>query len=250
MIIKRNHQKKINQPIQEVELQPQDSQQENSEVFEIKQSEEQQIQENTSDIFAGFNFDEIDFNQRAERRRGDRRRGYRRIDDRNLISRAQEEAVQIKEAAYQEGYNLGLENAQKDLVALKSNIGAFLSAEKKVFEAIAPDIIEISLEIAKKIIKHEVQTDPQIVIDTVMDVLKNIPKNEPKITLKVNPAQAQYVKDTLPEQLTLLGVESKLNIVADDNITEGSCVVQTNNGVVDASIDAQIDIIQKALKGS
>ena len=84
--------------------------------------------------------------------------------------------------AYQEGYNLGLENAQKDLVALKSNIGAFLSAEKKVFEAIAPDIIEISLEIAKKIIKHEVQVDRQIVIDTVMDVLKNIPKNEPKIS--------------------------------------------------------------------
>ena len=199
---------------------------------------------------AVFDIDNIDFTQREERRTGNRRRGYRRIDDRNLISRAQEEAIQIKDAAYQEGYNQGLEKAKADLVALKSNIGAFMSAEKKVFDAIAPDIIEISLDIARKIIKHEVQIDPQIVIDTVMDILKNIPKNEPQITIKVNTTQAQYVKDTLPEQLTLLGVESKLNIVADDNITEGSCVVQTNNGVVDASIDAQIDIIQKALKGS
>ncbi len=199
---------------------------------------------------AVFDIDNIDFTQREERRTGNRRRGYRRIDDRNLISRAQEEAIQIKDAAYQEGYNQGLEKAKADLVALKSNIGAFMSAEKKVFDAIAPDIIEISLDIARKIIKHEVQIDPQIVIDTVMDILKNIPKNEPQITIKVNTTQAQYVKDTLPEQLTLLGVESKLSIVADDNITEGSCVVQTNNGVVDASIDAQIDIIQKALKGS
>ena len=39
-----------------------------------------------------FDLDNIDFSQRQERRRGDRRRGYRRIDDRNLISRAQEEA--------------------------------------------------------------------------------------------------------------------------------------------------------------
>ena len=199
---------------------------------------------------AVFDIDNIDFTQREERRTGNRRRGYRRIDDRNLISRAQEEAIQIKDAAYQEGYNQGLEKAKADLVALKSNIGAFMSAEKKVFDAIAPDIIEISLDIARKIIKHEVQVDPQIVIDTVMDILKNIPKNEPKITIKVNTTQAQYVKENLPEQLTLLGVESKLSIVADDNITEGSCVVQTNNGVVDASIDAQIDIIQKALKGS
>ena len=45
-----------------------------------------------------FNLDNIDFSQRQERRRGDRRRGYRRIDDRNLISRAQEEAEMIKEA--------------------------------------------------------------------------------------------------------------------------------------------------------
>ena len=195
-----------------------------------------------------FDIDNIDFSQREERRTGNRRRGYRRIDDRNLISRAQEEAVQIKEAAYQEGYNLGLEKAQADLVAFKSNLGAFLSSEKRVFDAIAPDLIEISLEIAKKIIKHEVQTDPQIVIDTVTDILKSIPKNEPKITIKVNSTQAQYVKDNLPAQLTILGVESKVNILADDNITEGSCIVQTSNGVVDASIEAQLDIIQNALR--
>lgn len=199
---------------------------------------------------AVFDIDNIDFNQREERRTGNRRRGYRRIDDRNLISRAQEEAVQIKEAAYQEGYNQGLERAQADLVAFKSNIGAFMSSEKRVFEAIAPDLIEISLEIAKKIIKHEVQIDPQIVIDTVMDIMKNIPKNEPKIVIKVNPVQSQYVKDNLPEQLTLLGVESKVSIVSDDNISEGSCIVQTNNGVVDASIEAQLEIVQNALRSS
>lgn len=197
-----------------------------------------------------FDIDNIDFSQREERRTGNRRRGYRRIDDRNLISRAQEEAVQIKEAAYQEGYNLGLEKAQADLVAFKSNLGAFLSSEKRVFEAIAPDLIEISLEIAKKIIKHEVQTDPQIVIDTVCDILKTIPKNEPKINIKVNPAQAPYIKENMPNQLTLLGVESKVTVLADDNITEGSCIVQTNNGVVDASIEAQLDIIQNALRGA
>lgn len=249
MIIKKNnYQKKLAakeaQQRAEEEAQQQAAQAESVQVSVEPVQKEEDIEQ------AVFDIDNIDFTQREEHRTGNRRRGYRRIDDRNLISRAQEEAVQIKEAAYQEGYNLGLENAQKDLVALKSNIGAFMSAEKKVFEAIAPDIIEISLEIAKKIIKHEVQVDPQIVIDTVMDILKNIPKNEPKITLKVNPAQAQYVKDTLPEQLTLLGVESKLSIVSDDSILEGSCIVQTNNGVVDAGIEAQIDIIQKALRGA
>ena len=163
---------------------------------------------------------------------------------------AMPEAVQIKEAAYQEGYNQGLENAKNDIVAFKSNIGAFMNSEKRVFDAIAPDIIEISLQIAKKIIKHEVQVDPQIVIDTVLDVLSNIPKNEPKLTLLVNPVQSQYIKDNLPDKLTLLGVESKLNIVSDETVSEGGCILQTNNGIVDASIEAQLDIIQNALRSS
>ena len=249
MIIKKNnYQKKL--AAKEAQQRAEEEAKQQAADTESVQDSVEPVQEEEDIEQAVFDIDNIDFTQREEHRTGNRRRGYRRIDDRNLISRAQEEAVQIKEAAYQEGYNLGLENAQKDLVALKSNIGAFMSAEKKVFEAIAPDIIEISLEIAKKIIKHEVQVDPQIVIDTVMDILKNIPKNEPKITLKVNPTQAQYVKDTLPEQLTLLGVESKLSIVSDDSILEGSCIVQTNNGVVDAGIEAQIDIIQKALRGA
>lgn len=246
MIIKKNSfQKKL--AAREAQQRAEEEAQKVAEAQAVQTSEEHSEEDIEQAV---FDIDNIDFTQREERRTGNRRRGYRRIDDRNLISRAQEEAIQIKDAAYQEGYNQGLEKAKADLVALKSNIGAFMSAEKKVFDAIAPDIIEISLDIARKIIKHEVQIDPQIVIDTVMDILKNIPKNEPQITIKVNTTQAQYVKDTLPEQLTLLGVESKLSIVADDNITEGSCVVQTNNGVVDASIDAQIDIIQKALKGS
>lgn len=195
-----------------------------------------------------FDIDNIDFSQRDERRIGNRRRGYRRIDDRNLISRAQEEAIQIKESAYQEGYSLGLENAQKDLVAFKSILGAFMSSEKRVFDALAPELIEIAIKIAEKIIKHQVNVDPQIVIDTVTDILRTIPKNEPKITIKAAPTQAQYVKDNLPQVINLLGIESKINILSDESIQEGSCILQTNNGVVDASIESQIDIIQNALR--
>ena len=57
---------------------------------------EKQVDEDKIDL---FNLDNIDFKQRQERRRGDRRRGFRRIDDRNLISRAREEAQAIKEVA-------------------------------------------------------------------------------------------------------------------------------------------------------
>lgn len=196
-----------------------------------------------------FDIENIDFTQRQERRRGSRRRGYRRIDDRNLVSRAQEESENIKKSAFEEGYRAGLEKANTDLEVFRNNLAQFMGAEKNVFEYIAPDILEISVDIAKKIIKKEVEQDPQVLMNTIVDVLKTLSKNEPKIIIKVKPQAVQFIKDTIPNITYQYGIDSKINIVADPSIEEGGCVFQTNNGIVDASIDTQLEIIKKALEG-
>ena len=196
-----------------------------------------------------FDIENIDFTQRQERRRGSRRRGYRRIDDRNLVSRAQEESENIKKSAFEEGYRLGLEKATADLENFKNELSKFMNARKDVFEYIAPDILEISVDIAKKIIKKELESDPQLIINSIVDVLKTVSKNEPKVVIRVHPQSAQFIKDTIPNITYQFGIDSKINIVADPSIEDGGCVFQTNNGIVDASIDTQLEIIKKALGG-
>lgn len=196
-----------------------------------------------------FDIENIDFTQRQERRRGSRRRGYRRIDDRNLVSRAQEESENIKKSAFEEGYRLGLEKAGTDLENLKKELSNFMNARKDVFEYIAPDILEISVDIAKTIIKKELDSDPQVLLNTIIDVLKTVSKNEPKVVIKVRPQSVQFIKDTIPNITYQYGIDTKINIVADPSVEEGGCVLQTNNGIVDASIDTQLEIIKKALEG-
>lgn len=196
-----------------------------------------------------FDLDNIDFSQRQERRRGDRRRGYRRIDDRNLISRAQEEADTIKESAAKEGYKAGIEQAQKDIQDVRNSITEFLKAKQEVFEYIAPDILEISVDIAKKIVKKEIEQDPQMLLETILDVLKNVSKDEVRVSIKVNPSQVSLVKENLPEIISTLGIEARINVLSEETIEIGGCILYTNNGVVDATINTQIAIIQEALKG-
>ena len=243
MIIKKNRAKKANKETEaakEVLNAELEASEEAKKLEEEKKKKEEEINI--------FDVDNIDFTQRKERRTGNRRRGYRRIDDRNLVSRAQEEAEYIKQSAYQEGFNAGIQQAQADLENFRNTVGAFLGAEDRVFNEIAPNILVIAMEIAQKIIKTEVKADPQIVMDTILDVLKTLSKNEPKIVLRVNPLQVQYIKDTLPEEVRLLGMETKLSILSDEGITEGGCIVETNNGIVDASIEAQLEIVQNALR--
>ena len=153
MIIKKKNKKTdlgINQQPQ-IEVEKND----NVDSLELQTEDEKEI-----DL---FNLDNIDFKQRQERRRGDRRRGFRRIDDRNLISRAREEANAIKEASAKEGYEEGLRAAKEDIEQIKNSLGAFFNAKQEVYDNIAPDILEISLDIAKKIIKKESIEHPEII---------------------------------------------------------------------------------------
>ena len=248
MIIKKNNQK-LREKVKKTETVKETAPVYNAPVPEVEQISTPQAKQEEPEIDL-FDIENIDFTQRQERRRGSRRRGYRRIDDRNLVSRAQEEAEIIKKSAFEEGYNKGLENAKEDIEALRTDIVSFMKAPKDVFEYIAPDILEISVDIAKKIIKKEVESDPQVLINTIIDVLKTVSKNEPKINIRVRPQAVQFIKDTLPNITYQYGIEAKINIVSDPSIEEGGCVLQTNNGIVDASLDTQLEIIKKALTGT
>ena len=217
-----------------------------NDVVENIEEQKNKVQEDEPDL---FDIENIDFNQRQERRRGTRRRGYRRIDDRNLVSRAQDEAENIKKAAFEEGYRNGLNKASEDIEKFKASLKDFMGAKEEVFEYIAPDILEMSVTIAKKVIKKEVESDPQVLINTIIDVLKTVSKNEPKINIRVQPQAAAFIKDSLPEISYQYGIDSKINIISDPSIEEGGCIFQTNNGIVDASIDTQLEIIKKALEG-
>lgn len=220
-----------------------DSQSLNSET----KSQEQPVSAEPEDIDL-FSLDNIDFTQREERRKGDRRRGFRRVDDRNLVSRAREEADSIREAARNEGYQAGLEQARAEIQQVRESFEMFMSAPQAVYEQIAPDILQISVDIAQKIIKKETEEDPQVLINTIIDVLKGLSKDENKISLRVNPVQADVVKQQVPEILNLAGLDAKVSVLADEEVTEGGCLVTTANGIVDATIETQLSVIYEALK--
>lgn len=196
-----------------------------------------------------FSLDNIDFKQRQERRKGDRRRGFRRVDDRNLISRAREEADAIRESAVKEGYQAGMEQASEELQQIRETFAAFMNAKQEVYEQIAPDILEISVDIAQKIIKKEVSEDPQVLVNNIVDVLKSLSKEENKIALRVNPVQVDVVKQQVPEILTIAGLDARVSVLADEEVSEGGCLVTTSNGVVDATVETQLSVICEALKG-
>jgi len=223
MIIKKNK-KNIKNPAPQVEKKP-----------------EPQPQEEEFDIT------KIEFKERSERRRGDRRRGYRRIDERNLVSRAQMEAESIRKTAVKDGYKAGLTKAEEDINSLKNAIVEFMGAKNQVYEEVSRDILEIALEIAQKIIKKEVQTSKDVFLNVVTEVLGELSASDTRVILKVSPQDVEYARENISQILSDAQIECKILIAPDENVEEGGCVIQTNNGIIDANIKSQLEIVRMAL---
>ena len=141
-----------------------------------------------------------------------------------------------------------MSEAKEDIERVKEAIGEFFNAKQEVYDSIAPDILEISLDIAKKIIKKEMTENPEILLNNIKDILKGLSKEETKIILKVNPVQVAMLKQEIPEAMSTAGLEAKVIIIPDETVMEGGCMITTTNGVIDATIETQLAIISEVLK--
>lgn len=209
----------------------------------VKLQVNQATQEET---FEKIDISSIEFKERVERRRGDRRRGYRRIDERSLVSRAQQEAHTIKELAAREGYKNGLDKAQKEIEEIKTSLIEFLSLKDSMYEEFYPHILEISLEIAKKIIKKETEIPNDVLKNVIISTLEEINGDVQKITIKVNPKDVEFASASLPEIIEAKDSGVKFSITGDETIEPGSCLLTANNGVIDANFKTQLLILQNA----
>lgn len=217
------------------------------EIKELK-TEEALEQIKTEVLPKELDLDNISFNTRDERRRGDRRRGYRRIDERKLVSRAQEEAITIRENASKEGFQKGLEMATDEIEKIKNSLVDVAGVKESVYKEISNDILDIALAVAQKIINKEVTQDKSIIIGMIVNALNDCGKNESKITLKMSAEDADIVKEFLPTIVDHAQTEAKINIVAINDIQENNVIIETNNGIMDISFQTQLKVLKELFK--
>ncbi|MBR3605316.1 MAG: hypothetical protein IKL52_04740 [Candidatus Gastranaerophilales bacterium] len=194
--------------------------------------------------FEKIDISSIEFKERVERRRGDRRRGYRRIDERSLVTRAQQEAHTIKELAAREGYKNGFSESQEQLEKIKADLVQFLGLKDKMYEEFYPHIMELALEVAKKIIKQETSMSNEILKNIFASVIDEFNSDTQKVEVKVNPSDIEFANVSLPEVIKDKGLNIRTIILQDETVEKGSCIVLANNGVIDANIKTQLAVLQ------
>jgi flagellar assembly protein FliH len=201
--------------------------------------------------------DELEWNEESveagdapERRSGetrsDRRRGYRRIEDKNLISKAYEESNAIRENAQAQGFEEGIGQAQHAIEALRGNIAQLLNGREEALLSLANEIGALAVEVAARIIKTEVSCDESLVLNLVRDTIQKAGRSSKSILIKLNPEDTGTVKKMLKDD-PIPNLNAELIVMDDPAVDQGSCIIETNSGLIDASFSTQLGILRQLL---
>jgi flagellar assembly protein FliH len=168
-----------------------------------------------------------------------------------IIAQAESEAQRLCEQARQTGSQQGREEAKQEilpsLVAFGHAGQALIVFEEQLVARYTPQIVRLALEIAEKVIGHALGEDPQIVA-SVLERAKREVAEAKQMRIWLHPADHKVLAETCPE-LIKIGSETgrTIEVVASEDVSRGGCRLETEMGLVDATLPTQIDEIRRQL---
>lgn len=115
-------------------------------------------------------------------------------------------------------------------------------ARDSVIQSAESNIIELALLVAEKVIHKSVAADPTLIQTVMSDTFDKISGSD-RIIFKVNPDDVEIVDAFQPTiQSRLVGVE-KITIQSDPTIERGGCIIETDLGFIDVTIQEKLNLI-------
>ncbi|WP_079253841.1 HrpE/YscL family type III secretion apparatus protein [Endozoicomonas arenosclerae] len=168
------------------------------------------------------------------------------LESDEIIKKAREHAREILDQsrqAYenekQRGYEDGIAESKVDqaeqMLKVVSRTINYLSEVEKA-------LADILMSGVKKIIGEFDQEE--LAVNLVRNALQHV-RNEKQVTIRIPPSQFKMVKARLNEILAEYKGVGFIDLVADQRLSTGDCIMESDIGVVDASVDLQIKALQK-----
>jgi flagellar assembly protein FliH len=167
---------------------------------------------------------------------------------RALMERTRREAEESRKEAWQEGYQLGREEAQAIVddarEARKAEMQRFLAQledmRQSILNGMEKEIIDFCMTVAEKVVCAALDRDDQLFLSIIGNALQKL-KREGQIIARVNPEDFHnhFEKDTL--RLPAGGGEAVVTVVPGAGLEPGDCVVETPTDRVDAGVRTVMD---------
>ena len=167
-----------------------------------------------------------------------------------IVNTAETEAERLKNAAIEDGFAEGLKRAgtylEETLAGINGELDRLKKEQEELFEKLNQDILFLSLNMAEKILKKQLDENPLAMEELVKSVLKEeIGKKQ--ITIHIS-GRAYKLADELENKLDSIREQYGSRIkIKKENVPPGDLRVETEDGILDASLSVQLRNLKKFL---
>jgi flagellar assembly protein FliH len=176
-----------------------------------------------------------------------------------LVAQAHDEADDIRQRVREEEVaraREAVDTALRETVA--EQVTAFEQAREvlltEVRESFAARLEEIESRsvmlvtaMTEKVIGRKLDLDDTIVLDVVRASLSEA-ADASNLTVRVSPTDEPLVAEAQAELLAALGAVDHFQIVADQSVSRGGCIVETERGRFDARIETQLELLSEQVE--
>lgn len=150
-------------------------------------------------------------------------------------------------ATRQQGYQDGYRDGMAALEAFKQSYANQMNVQfSSVTQSLTSQLDDLQQDmaralavsatnLARQMVRTELQSRPELVAVVANEALEVLLLSAKHITVRVHPSDCAFVTDGAAEVLAARGGR----VVSDASVTPGGCLVESDIGVIDASIEAR-----------
>lgn len=176
-----------------------------------------------------------------------------------IISDAEEEAKQIAEQARQEGYEQGLKEGNMEAMKRADQYLSDIRKEQDVLlqknqeelqkqvEKAEHDMVDVTCDLIAKLTGILVAEYKPVMLYMINQALSNAETSK-KFIIHVAEETYPYIADNHDRLVGAANPGIEIEIYGDSKMDRGACQIDTDNGIIDLSMDVQVKNLITAIK--
>lgn len=166
-----------------------------------------------------------------------------------IVSAAESEAAKIREEAKsafeaekRRGYEKGLQDGKMEIAMQKLEL---VDQSVAFMESVEGKMADVVMKALRSCVEEI--GDKEMVVNIVRKTMKAVIRTQRKVTLKVAPEMAPEVRGRIADLRADYPTVESIDVVEDPRLKGPACILETEAGVADASVDTQLAAIERSL---
>ncbi|HIA04982.1 MAG TPA: hypothetical protein EYN66_24305 [Myxococcales bacterium] len=171
--------------------------------------------------------------------------------DQEILASQEADILAEKQVAFEQGRLEALQEQELELTTVRQRYSDAVQKIQRLAQDLAgryqQEAVSLAAQLAKTAIGANTETDPaalQALVDRALQSMDR-PKS---IMIRVNPEDLKSMNERLPDIEVKRGEPISIHALADSDIERGGCVIETENGTVDAQPSVAIDVMKEAIE--